>query len=278
MSLLYKRQANVQLDQAGERSTFPCGPGGYRVSFQATVTYKSSPNELTAELYNLRPDARARFVEGASVSLTAGYKRLTGQIFGGTVIHAEDKRQGASIITTIDASDGRSAKTSSAAALSFKPGTSLVDQLKTLLGAVKGDQGFKAELKKKLERARGHGAFGLITDELDNLLKPQGLEWSFQGGVLQITESRKPTDEPAIVLGVKTGLVAARPLEKGRAKVFARLQPGLVPRRALALELDGLTGALPQPGRYVIDKGVFSGDTHGPVWQAELDVSPIEQG
>lgn len=276
MTILYDKRARILLDvSTGERFQYDGGPGGFRITFTVKLTAKSSKNELMAEVYNLRPDDRARFVKGSTIILQAGYVGLIGEVFNGQILHASAERNAADFVLSVDAADGQRATSTSTAALSFKPGTSAKDQINTLLASLKGDKGFKAQIKEKLANARGRSAFGLITSELSNLLKPQGLEWSFQGGVLQITEKNTPTNEPAILLGVRSGLLSAQTLEGGRARLLCRIQPGLVPRRAVTLDTSGLDGATPQPGAYVIDKGTFTGDTHSASWTADVEVSPV---
>lgn len=277
MTRLYGRAARViLLTDAGERFVFAGGEGGFRVTFNAKLTAKSSKNELRAELYNLRPNDQALFIKGATIVIEAGYRDLIGEIFKGQILHGETTRNAADLLTAVDATDGQAASSTSSAALSFKPGTSAGAQLQALLSAAGGDKGFKATIKEKLAAApRGRSAFGLVTDELTNLLKPNGLEWSYQGDVLQVTEAGKPTSEPAILLGIKSGLVSARRLEGGRVKLLARIQPGLIPRRALELDVSGLDGTDAQSGRYVIDQVTFTGDTHGAAWTADVEASPV---
>lgn len=109
----------------------------------------------------------------------------------------------------------------------------------------------------------------VMTDFLDSL----DLAWSHQDGKLVLLRFDQTTKDVAVLLSPDHGLQRFVPLELGRARVLARLNPLLLPGRQVQV-IDG-NGVPKGAGIFRTDRAMIEGDTdeEGP-WSSTLELRP----
>lgn len=259
---LFKRNVRVTIGRANE-------PGRswreLRTSFKIERTPSGTPaNSGDFTIFNLNGDSRGFIEKGMKIRLETSYnEEPLVPAFVGDVKKFEHKREGVDWLTTIEAGDGHKAISEAAIFASLGPGSSPEQVLKALKDSMKGvdiSEGFTGALNSIAQKTQGITLQGRTADELDQLLEPQGLEWSIQDEVLQVVKVGEATTEPVLVLTPSTGLVSARRLEDGKLEVIAYMAPGLRPRRRVKVVGEEVQGV------FIVEKVRHNGDTHGKPW------------
>lgn len=273
--------------------SFVLNLGGTRV---ASETTDGQPNELlklvfsversltksanTAEIsvHNLAEQTRAKLSEKAiETTLEVGYSGRLTTIFRGKLEAAKNKRTETEWISTFQATDGGKELRQSRVNISFKGGISVHEAFNRVVDSLGLGLG---NAKEKMAAGNIRGAFqefgngvvlsGNSKQKLTELARAFGYDWSVQDGQVQLlspTDAIEPGD--AIVLNSDTGMVGSPESgEKGIVEVRALLIPQLIPGRVVSLQSRDITGF------YRVERVVFSGDTWGQDWYADLELKP----
>lgn len=258
-----------------------------RVTFKVEKHLRKTPNPAEIAVYNLASSARMVTINrGTPLVLTAGYVGNAATLYVGEIVAMNHKREGTEWVSTYECRDGDAAwlKYASRSYASGTPRLTVVRDLAADMGyAVNSDAAALIE-------AYGSTRSGLVTHghafaELEKVLRPLGLGWSIQDGQLQVIEAGGATQENAILLNPKTGLIQVperqeqyhKPgsVNKGKpvqVRAVSLLQPAIRPGRQVRLESDDLTGY------YICQTVTHSGDTHGNEWQSEMVLQALHGG
>jgi hypothetical protein len=286
-ALLYARKVRVIVDTQLIENL--------RVQFKVKRTLKKEPNTAEISISNLNENNRALFQQQhQKVILEAGYQNSIARIFSGNSRYIDQVRDGADWITKIQCGDGEINYQYRRASQSFAPGTRVADVVQNIVTAL----GLTATGMDKVQEIseqflQGYSAFGLASRELDKLLKNRGFEWSIQDGQLQILPVGAVTPDSIVVISSSSGMIGSPehgnperdiPIspdqfvvegQKKRGppilKIRCLLQPGLNPGRRVQVIAQGINGI------FRIQQVVYSGDTHGGDWLAELECLPNAQ-
>lgn len=252
---------------------------GFDVAFQVTRTLKKQPNTCELRVYNLSRTLRrelATKVKAGSifVSLSAGYKGRLSQIFRGDLRDAFSMRESDGWVTTISSGDGERARRTARIRRAFPPGTKVEVVLRALAGELGVGLGNSARAllsPKKLvhgssEFVSGTVVHGNVAEQMSELLRSVGMEWSVQDGELQLLDKGRALDTEAVVLTPETGLLdSPEPGHKGTIRATALLIPGLVPGAPVLIESSEVFGL------FRIERADYSGDTAGDDWTVQLE-------
>jgi len=247
------------------------------VEFACKRTLRPAPGTAEVKLYNLSADHHAlvQSARGQVVRIEAGYVDGMSQLFQGDVRRVDIERAGPDWITKITAGDGAHAIRTARGRRSFGPDTTIEEVVRYAAAQMGVGTGNVAEVVRAvgLDRlgaafpARGTVLHGSAADELGELLRTAGLEWSVQGGVLQVLPRGGALQRQAIVLAPDTGLVGSPEAgQHGAVKAKALLIPELVPGRLVQLE------SVVREGLYRIEKASYKGESDGTDWYAELEM------
>ncbi len=245
-----------------------------RVSFRVARTSKSKPNKSEISIYNLSESSRALLKKLARVRLVAGYAGNASMIFAGQIDFVQSRREGADLVSTITAADGRTAW-NSFATKSYAGGVRYADVVRDLATAM-GIAAPLTSLAAVTGTSRGGVAlYGYAHRELDLLMADLGLEWSIQDGVLQVVNPASATTAKAVVLSPSSGLLGAPELSEpkhGRRTLRARslLQPTLTPGRRVVVE------SKLHSGDFRVDRVDHSGDSHGGEFVSDCYLSAVQ--
>lgn len=253
-----------------------------RFGFNVEKHLRKEPNSAKITVYNMSEDKR-KSLEGDKkqipVQLEAGYEDETFLIFLGFLDSARSERQGADWVTTIYSDDGRKASRARSG-ISFKAGASYKKAAEDL--AQKMDVGLGNLIEKigtalNLDFLGNKSDSGLVPkgkaqDALEKILNASGFTHSVQDGEIEVRELNKPLfpATEAVTLNRSSGLVDTPSIDKkGRIEARALMINGLSPGHAVKVESNTANGI------WLIDSVLFSGDTHGSDWYAEIEGRPL---
>jgi len=261
---LFKRAYRLQVDDI-EIS-------GLEIAFSVERTLQRRPGRAEVKIWNLSRDRR-RALEALQrairVELYAGYEDDTPLVFAGELHRAESTDEGATVVTTIRSRDGGRAhgarvSRSHAAGASW---TSAVRSVLEAMGIGEGNLGsFATATMGGLSTfAAGVTLTGDAGEGLDRLMRSADLEWSVQGGALQLLPRGGGLTQPAVRLAPGTGLVGSPTRgDRGRVIVNAKMIAGLVPGALIQLQSADHDATLR------IERAVHKGQLSGKDWGAGL--------
>ena len=246
-----------------------------RIRFKIKKTLRREPNEATITISNLSAESRRIVTDrGTPVVLRAGYASNIATIYSGQVFTFEDERNDTERDLTLTCRDGDSAWLGyvSQSWGAGVPRLTVVTALAAEMGLTLASG--SADLIAANGSTRGpYVAHGHAFEELDDFLRPLGLSWSIQDGLLQVIAANASNGQSAVLLTPQTGLIGVpkrmekyhKPGSKNhgvptQVEFQSLLQPSLVPGRQVRLESDAITG------NYIVQVAEFSGDTHGDDW------------
>jgi hypothetical protein len=252
---------------------------GLRVQFTVAKALTKNPNSAEISVFNLAKKSRAAIHEqGLGVLLQAGYEDNQAVIFSGLTREIDFTTQGPDIITKIRSGDATS-QLNTPVSQSFKPGTTMADVAKTLIGSMGAQEGnlpdFASEMSEQyVSGASLHGAGGR---NLQWVLAKAGLTYSIQDGRVQVLKPDGSTKQEAYKLSADTGLLGSpehgvKP-KKGKPrllKVKSLLLPQLMPGRRIVMDSKEIKGT------FVVQKLTHRGDTHEGDWVSEMEVVEVK--
>jgi hypothetical protein len=251
-----------------------------KVSFRVERSLQKDPSRAKISIYNLNPDNRALFqTKNTPIEVESGYKDNVSQIFGGTIDFATNTLDGTDWITSIDAGDGTREFKEARISSSFKGKVSIERAIRAAADAL----GYKpGNLDEKLragplrskatEFSKGVSLKGKAEQVLDKYIKAYGYQWSVQDGSFLLLGPKEVLGQRVIVLRPDTGLIGAPEAgEDGFINFRSLLQPELLPARQVRVESfqDDVNGD------FRIERVVFTGDTWGNDWYADVEASPL---
>lgn len=237
-----------------------------RIAFSVTKTSKPEPNKASIKVWGLSDAHRAQLVEQAassiSTQLEAGYASGTSVIYRGDLRRCFTMREQASLVTTIETSDGALQMQSSRVSVSVQAGATNRDVLAKVARAVGVSDGNLSDALSKLGGAsvflNGGVFYGSAADEMTRLCRSLDLTWSIQDGKLQVLGRRDVVQGVAIRLSKDTGMINEPSIDpKGKLQVNMLMQPDVFPGRLIKLDGTRLKG------NFKIEQTVHSGDTRG---------------
>ncbi len=267
MTQLFIREAKIQVDTIVLT--------GLRVAFKITKTLRPSPNTCELRIFNLNPTHRDQIeqLQTATVKIDAGYAGAIATIFQGELRKARSAEDGTSIVTSLEGADGERRIRTARVSRSFGAGTGLDAVLGHIAGALGVDPGNSSRAFQGAAFGNGMRVFaegtavdGSAADALTRIASAAGLEWSVQGGALQVLPRGRPLNTPAVVLTPDTGLVGSPSLDTtGIMKAKTFLMSDLVPGRLVNVTTRFVTGT------YRVDKVEITGDTEGKDWHCSIE-------
>ena len=257
-------------------------------SFQVKKTLKPEPNTCDLKLYNLTASHRRQIEQNPAVLelkkvpviVEAGYGNTRSQIFKGELRGASSVTNGPDIVTELSTGDGEKAIATARLNVPFGPGTSVqavIEKIVSTIGVLKGN----VVQATAILAAKGQVTFctkgvvlkGNAADQMTDLCKSAGLEWSIQDGAIQVLSLGQPLAGQALVLDSNTGLVGSPAVDsKGVLSATCLMVPGLRPGAQVQINGKHVRGL------FRIAVCEYEGDTKGNDWyvkfQAEKPKSP----
>lgn len=243
---------------------------GFRVVFSVEKTANEEPNKAVIEVWNLGETTASSLVAGkmSRIVLQAGYEENSSVIFDGNLIAVTRLRQGADIITHIEAGDGDKAYAFAVVQESIASGYSNSDVVRTASNGLKtqGVRGEKTDAVSADEKyPRGRVLFGAARKYAREVSKTTDCQWSIQDGqVVFCKVNQAAKGAQAFFLSRVSGLVGAPTVDKDGVKATACLNPQLKIYDPIQIESEFVKGV------YKILTVKHDGDTHGNLWTTEI--------
>lgn len=252
---------------------------GLRYVFRVEKSLAKDPNSLDLQIYNLSAESRAKVqAKGATCTLIAGYASQSEVIFSGDVTAVSHSHQGPDWVTHVQSGDGQNAFRSTRMSVSLGAGTTFAQAFE----AVASRMGVSARAAIDEVKATGNlrSAYdkfvngitlsGQTSDVLDKLCRAGGYEYSIQDGNLQVVPVGETAGTEVVLLSATSGMIGSPDIgDKGQIKVRSLIQPRLLPGRLLRLN------SLTLKGDYRIEKTVYTGDSFGQEWYADLEMRAL---
>lgn len=262
------------------------------MEFTVERTITAEPSTLECTLYNLSENTRQQLVKKKDVDVELkvayGNDDLFG-IFKGNLRRTVHTRDGATLVTTIEAGDGERAQ-AQWLSKTYGKGTkyrTVIEDLVTALGIGKGNVADVDNLTDSTGRGlsavfpNGTSVHGHAADELGELLSGKGIEYSIQNNTLQILGVGKATKRGTVVpkLTPNTGLVGV-PTITNQKVVSAEclIMPGIYPGVLVDIGSEFIGGKREDgdynTSRFKVRRCGYSGATRGANWTIRLEGRP----
>lgn len=249
---------------------------GLDIAFSAERTLRREPNRASLRIWNLSEANRAAIgrMERVRVRIEAGYEQASGVVFDGTLVEALSRKDGSAWVTELRSGDGHHATRSARISWSFRAGAStsaLLERVATELGVGLGNaiDAFGRAGTPAGTRLEQGAVSGRADDVLTHLCEAVGLEWSIQGGVLQVLDRGGSLQRTALVLDAGSGLIGSPHVDsRGRLHAEALLVPEIEPGRLVSVRSAHVEGV------WRVTKATFSGESAGKQWGVALEGEP----
>jgi hypothetical protein len=239
-----------------------------QVEFDITRTLEREPSVLVAKVFNLSDSTRAKLEDPAdkTVTLNAGYGETLHTLFHGDLRTVKHSRDGADIVTTIEAGDGEKGSKNWVRKW-FPKNTStksIFDYLISKAGIGEGNVNEALDIAEEGglpdEIRQGLGVRGYALDELSELCIGRGIDFSVQGGEAQFL----PVGDylqgvPVTQVQPGTGLIGSPTVDnEGIMTCTILLRPNVFPGSRLDVKSEFVSG------RFKVTRCEYTGSVFGP--------------
>jgi hypothetical protein len=251
----------------------------HRVEFDIQHNLKKHPNSCQIKITNLSEANRTAFKQSPlKVTLEAGYIDSLSTIFSGDVTFVMSTLDGPNWITVIEGGDGDRLLAHARVSKSFAPGTPvksvLADALESAGKRLPANITSHPAFQKVLDG--GLAMVGKLSPELEKLLKPMGYSMSIQDGAPVILREDEVAGD-IYTLGEAQGMIGSpefgKPTKKGRPPEVT-IRCLLYPQIRAGHPVDVTSRDL--NGTFKVKSVKHRGDTHGPDWMTEVEVTPTD--
>lgn len=260
------------------------------ISFKIEKHLLRIPNQGEVTIYNLSEGSRNSLVGGpARVHLEAGYDDNPRLLFLGDVRYASNELTGTEWMTKLQLGDGSRAYSEVRHNKNYAAGTPMsvivADLVRAFGTALPAEVNALQELSTRIPASEA--VTGYAADELQRILEQIGLEWSIQGGRVQILRVDDVVPGLARIIAAPPdgGMIGSPVIDppkiraprhtshrgKGREpkvpklKVKHTLYPELTPGELLELRTRSINDT------FRLDAVVHEGHTRGPEWTSHLE-------
>lgn len=265
-----------------------------RGRFNVKQTMLQTPNYADIVITNLKESTAQKIKkEGQSVTLKAGYRGASEQIFKGNLIQKRIGRENpVDTYAALLAQAGDLAYNAATVSKTLAQGSTYKDQVDVVLEAMKPfgiTAGNIADLgSKKMPGARV--LFGMARDVMRDIAFSTKTSWFIENDQLHVVKDNEPTAGDAFVLNSSTGLIG-RPVQTfdgiiARCLLNPKLKPGVrvkidqasIDEAAFSPSVSGglsneLFPSLADDGFYKIEVADHQGDTRGNAWYTDIITS-----
>jgi hypothetical protein len=232
----------------------------------------SKDHRASIEALSLKPKADGVQTGNIRVELEAGYETTGASlIFRGDLRTAVSSRQGPEIVTTIEGEDGGRSVLRARISKTFGKGTDFAAVVRACAQAMGVGVGNLSDVTATIRKSYPSGIVlsGNAPDALRNVLRPLGLTYSIQNGVLQLQRAGAPLTTQAVLLRSDTGLVGSPERDANGIVTFTSLLiPDLIVGGRVVFDTKDLKGV------YQIQRLNLTGEKSAQDWYAKGECKP----
>lgn len=243
---------------------------GFRVVFSISKNAVEEPNKAHITVYNLADTTSARIGEKdlGRIVLQAGYEGSVGVLFEGNVIQVTRTKQGADVITSIEAGDGDKAYSYAIVSRSLASGYTQSDVVGEAIRAMTGKGATGSDttaVNSKTKYPRGRVIFQSARTTAREVARAEDCEWSIQDGKVVFCKREGLLGKgEGFLISPATGMIGSPVVDKDGVTVECCLNPGLRIYEQVKIESRFASGV------YKILAVEHSGDTHGNTWSTRI--------
>ncbi len=210
---LFDRQARVSIGEGGgsgfEVGAAACNGIPLHIKFAFEKADVESPNTGKVTVWNLSPEHLAALEKNDCVVIVrAGYGGNLSQAFAGTVTQASTTKEGADQMTEIELADSMVELRDTSLSVSYAEGTTT----DIIWQDVAGKMGLPVScsagaMEKPTPMANGFSFVGSSKNLMKRLARIDGIQWTIQDGVLQVTKPGEPISLSCYELSAASGLI-----------------------------------------------------------------------
>jgi hypothetical protein len=289
MAAVFNRKIRLSFTTTEAEVELPPTIENLNIGFTVERTLEKEPSTLDAAVFNLSADTRRLLKQDARliVTLEAGYGDDAHAIFVGDVRRVSERSDLPDLVTDIEAGDGeRGAK--QWARKWFPKGTS-VDSVFRYLAKTAGygegniSRGVQIREQNGLPARLESGLHvrGYALDELAELANSRGIDFSVQGGEVQMIEYGQAKEGVGVTLiSPKTGLIGYPTVDSVKVgtsnktenimTLNHRLLPNVFPGSPVDVVSKFVTG------RYRVQRALYSGSLFGDDFNIEIEGKLLE--
>lgn len=230
----------------------------------------STPNKAEVKLFNLNQTSiKTLQVPKSTIQVLAG-EDVPGAIFTGDIDQnsVSTTRQGADIVTTVKATDGRRTYRDTIFAQSYPRLTTRTQVLTDVIAAMRVARGYIAPLPERVyQTARYYAA--PARHVLDQLFAPDRAVWSIQSGALQVLKAGEAAPGNAPVISERTGMIGIPKRDKNGIQVKNLFLSAARPGGPFVVRSKF------QGGDFKATKVTHNIDSDGGAWETDLVGVPL---
>jgi hypothetical protein len=258
---------------------------GLRIVFEVDKTDGRDANTAKIDIYNLSEETRSTIKTlNQFIILNAGYKDGDGEqlLFSGDITSITHRKNVPDVITTIEASDGKTSLTDYKISLSHAAGVSATTILKKILSTFSISNNFEMIQYTDKKYANGFSFIGLARDALTKVTEFLSLDWTIQNNEIKLTLFDKDDQTQSIYLTEETGLVGSpekitdsvRKVKKKSSedKIAWRLTSLLLPKLNPKNKVVVSSSEIFINSVFTISTVNHRGDTNGSEWNTVIEV------
>lgn len=289
----FYRQAHIKVRLRNNDFTGYVGQvdiSNLRVSFSILKSLAWSTNSAVIKIWNLSQNNRNLIKDyGDEVTIYAGYELDTGPqvLFIGDTSAVSHIYEQPEIVTILECGDGEKYINNLRVSLSYAAET----PARLIIGGIADQMGLpiiEYASSDDLVYRQGFKYIGMGKDALTIVCDKLGLQWSVQNQGLQVIPLNGTISQPIIQINQNTGMVGLpqrftyRRIDLYRAitapttgwKVNTLLNPFILP----GSKIDLYSTHLSFKGPYRVENVRHEGDTFGPLWNSQLEVTELIGG
>ena len=239
-----------------------------RITFSGSKSVAGGLNRIDLEVYNLAEDKRLAIAEdpeedkNTSLQLSVGYGTNLEPLFRGTIYRAENARDGAEIITSIECVDGgfdyQFSETDRTVAAGADPVTAILKDMPNT------ERGF---IRQRQPLQRPKVMSGRSARELDKIVEDDEF-WFILDGRLNIIQEGQSIGGTIPLVSPATGLLETPTREQQIVTFRTQFNPSV--KAGGLLELES-TLAPQMNGAYQARTITYDGDLDGDSWEMEVE-------
>lgn len=260
-------------------SLSPRAYNSLRTTFEVERNTFSAANKGKISLYNMSDASRSLILpQSTRIILSVGYGLFSTAplfpIYDGYFYSATTKRSGPDFITDFELTEYGPQIGTTIANLSFPQGTTNTAIVTALIGLMPGIIPGPQIGLQPFTYSRSVVITGSVKDNLDKLLKQQGLDWHVLGGVLYIHPKNVSPIAKVPIISEATGLLGSPNLTtpQGGAQTVTfecLINPNVFPGVQVSLYSRLISTPL------ILRSVKYSGDTHTSRWTQTCEGTPI---
>lgn len=243
---------------------------GLKISFDIEKTRESGANTAKIQIYNMRQESWTLFEteKDLFVVLFVAYddRKNYEILYTGNISKAKTTLETPNIITVLECGDGQKALKYATLDKSYKAKTIIKEAMKDAVQTFKDVGNVAIEEVGDFISGKTNFGFslsGTSKDIVDEMARKYNFDWSIQNNKCVIKPKDETTNNTAIDLNKRTGLVGTPIRTEKGIELTCLINPKIIPKKKIYVYSEGLDNT---DAFFQVTTVKIKGDTHGNDW------------